>query len=99
MTYKLPPLSVFISEAKKQFDALQKMGLTGKISWEDHVHFVKATHYDMKKMDSIKLEEFISSRSRQRIAVLKSFQDELEKMTTASDARTRLEKAAKDAKR
>ncbi len=97
--YKLPHLSVFISEAKKQYEALQKLGLTGKISWEEHVHFVKATYEDMKKMDPIKLQQFIDSRSRQRVAILKSFDAELEKMTNASQARTRLEKAARDAKR
>lgn len=99
MAYKLPPLSVFISEAKKQYDALHALGLTGKITWEDHVHFIKATYADMKKMDPVKLQAFIDSRSQSRLLALRAFEQELGKMTTAVDARTRLEKAAADAKR
>jgi hypothetical protein len=95
--YKLPPLSVFVSEAKKAYDLMAKMGLVQGLSWEDHLRFSKSMYKDMQDMDPVKLDEFIETRSRQRVAVLKSFKEELDKNTGALDARKRLEDAARQA--
>jgi hypothetical protein len=89
---------VFVSEAKTQYDALAKLGLTGGIAWETHLNFVKATYAEMAKMDPTKLQEFIDTRSKQRRLVLQSFQQELDKAHTALDARHRLEEAARQAR-
>jgi len=97
MAYKLPPLSVFISEAQKQFDIAAKLGMTGDVTWETHVRFIKATYKDMQAMDPVKLEQFMEARSRQRRAMLEPLKTELDKVIGVIDARNRLEEAAKQA--
>ncbi len=99
MTYKLPPLSVCISEAKKQFEIMERLGLTQGLTWEKHVDYIKSTYAEMAKMGPVKLQEYIDSKQPRRAAVLLTFDKELEKMHTATEARRRLEKAAEDAKR
>lgn len=98
MAYKLPPLPVFISEAKKQFDAASKLGMTGDVTWETHLQFIKATYKDMAAMDPVKLEQFMEMRSRQRQAMLQPLKAELDKVIGVIDARRRLEAAAEQAR-
>jgi hypothetical protein len=78
---------------------MKKLGLTGKLTWEDHVNFVKSTHEEMSKLSPKQLQEYIDSKQSRRASVLLTFGTELDKMHTATDARTRLERAAADAKR
>ena len=96
---KLLPLDVIVQQQKKAYDLMAKMGLVGKITWEDHLAFIKAQYHDLKKMDSLKLQQFYDSRGRPKVAVLKLFEQELGKVTEAATTRERLEKAARDAKR
>ena len=104
MTYKLPPLAVFISEAKKAYELMAKLGMMRKqdgstLTWEEHLSFCKATYEEMKKMGPVKLQEYIDSKQPRRAAVMLAFDAELAKQTDALTARQRLEKAAEDAKR
>ena len=96
---KLPPLDVIVRQQKQAYDLMAKMGLVGKISWEDHLAFIKAQYHDLKKMDPLKLQQFYDSRSAPKVAVLKLFKEELGKVSDTKIARDRLEKAARDAKR
>jgi hypothetical protein len=104
MTYKLPPLAVFISKAKKAYDIMAKLGMMKKqdgstLTWAEHESFCKATYDEMRKMDPRKLQEYIDSKQPRRAAVMLTLDAELEKQTNALTARQRLEKAAEDARR